>query len=152
MIFRIRDQGAFLWVRLCGELSTRDLLLCVRRCERFGLKRGATKNWLVDLTSLRDLQVGPYEMNVISRRFTSAAYSGSIRCAIVLRDLRPSSAMRRLRTVTARAEIEIRVFPSREESRKWLGRSDCRAVRGKHVRSAIFRQARQRTCGTAGSP
>jgi hypothetical protein len=120
MKFRICHRGDFLSVQLCGVPSIRELLLCARSCERFQAAHSATRDWMIDLTSVRDCEVGLYEMKVIARRFESAAHPGLIRCAIVVQSQPEIGGARRSRTLSGRTEIEIRLFPSCDEALQWF--------------------------------
>jgi hypothetical protein len=120
MRFHIRHRGDFLSVQLSGVPSIRELLLCARSCERFQATHSASRNWMIDLTSLRDFAVELYEMKVIARRFDSAAHPGLIRCAIVVQSQPESGGARRLRTLNGRTQIEIRLFPSCDEALQWF--------------------------------
>jgi hypothetical protein len=121
MKFQISHRGDFLLVELFGTPVLRDLLLCAQSCERFQAARAAIKNWMIDLTSVPDFQVGLYEMNVIARRFDPTAHAGSIRCAMLVQSLPDSGGARRLRTLKDRTEIDIRLFQSSGEALLWFG-------------------------------
>lgn len=119
--FQISHRSDFLLVELDGAPSIRELLRCARSCERFQAAPAAMKNWMIDCTSVPDLRIGLYEMNVIARRFDSAAHAGSIRCAVVVQSLPEHGGARRLRTLHGRTEIDIRLFHSSDEAQLWFG-------------------------------
>lgn len=120
MKFEISQRGDFALVELFGAPSIRDLLRCAQCCERFQAAQPATRDWMIDLTPVRGLQIGLYEMNVIARRFNSAAHAGLIRCAMVAQSQPEVGGARRLRTLHGRREIEIELFLSSAEALQWL--------------------------------
>jgi hypothetical protein len=120
MKFLISHRSDFLLVQLFGVPSIRELMLCVQSCERFQTAHSATRNWMIDLTSVRVFEIGLYEMNVIARRFESAAPAGLVLCAIVAQSQAEMGGARRLRTLHARTEIEIRLFAGCDDALEWF--------------------------------
>lgn len=122
MPFEIRDEGAFLFLRLFGVLSHADLAAIAMETERLEDASPIAKNRISDLTALEEIEVGFQAVLELADTRTRRPLATRVKSALIARRAIHFGFARMFQTLNTNPQIEVRIVATMEEALQWFAK------------------------------
>ncbi len=120
MPYELTNEGDFLFLRLFGALTNRDLMQITEEAKALEDSLPIGMDRVIDFTAVEGFDVGFPEIFQVAQRRKAARFQRSVKCAVIARQPIEVGFARMFQTLSDNSQIEVRIVRSLQGAKDWF--------------------------------